>query len=68
MQFFLLGNGKYSPFVFGTVVLSLTLIPEYWNLFWKDFKRGVKSNTVHTWDFENLLFENINSLRKLIKK
>jgi len=68
MQFFLLGNGKKSLYLYGTVALSLILLPEYWRSFREAYKRGQSSLDFSKWKFEHLLHEQTAVLRQMIFK
>ena len=68
MQFFLLGNGKRSIYAIGTSFVAFLTMPDQWLAFWKAYKRGQKSITVHLWDFQFLLKEETAQLRAFINK
>lgn len=66
MQSFMLGNGNYTIPCFAILIFGTILLPEEWNTFYKDFKRGRQSKPISSWtieDFANL--ETLN-LRKRI--
>ncbi len=54
MQFFLLGNGKITLSVLGTMVVGL-LMPEVWGKFIRDFKRGATSPIIYNINFKKRL-------------
>ncbi len=60
--FFLLGNGKYSPSILGSVLVALVFIPEHWSTFYKDYKRGKLYKPLKNLDFEELLPYNFRDL------
>lgn len=62
MQFFLLGNGKRSPFTIGTSMLAAAVLPERFGYFYQQFKRGIHSHSMANWNFEALLHDDYNSL------
>ncbi len=66
MQFFLLGNRKYSLYIIGTNLISLIFYPEQVQSFIKEFQKGRKAISIAKWDFEFLLNEPTKSLRKMI--
>lgn len=66
MQFFLLGNRKYSLYIIGANLLALIFYPEQIHAFIKEFKKGRKSISIAKWEFEHLLNEPTKALRKLI--
>ncbi len=55
MQFFLFGTGKKSLFVFGTLVISILVLPEHIPLYIQAFKRGGRTPYFDHLDFEKLL-------------
>ncbi len=66
MQFFLLGNRKYSLYIIGTNVMALIFYPEKIQTFIKEFQKGRKAISIGQWDFEFLLNEPTKLLRKMI--
>lgn len=66
MQFFLMGNRKFSPYVLGSNFLALFLFPEKIRVFLQEFKKGQKALSIAKWNFEHLLQEPTASLRNLI--
>jgi len=66
MQFFLMGNRKYSLYIIGTSVVAIFFLPEHIKAFIKEFRKGRKALPVAQWNFEYLLNEPTKSLRKLI--
>jgi len=68
MQFFLMGNRKYSLYIIGTNLIALIFYPEKIRVFLKEFQKGRTALSIGKWDFEYLLHEPTNILRKLIFK
>ena len=66
MQFFLMGNRKYSLYIIGTNVIAIFFLPEHIKAFIKEFHKGRKALPIAQWNFEYLLNEPTKSLRKLI--
>lgn len=66
MQFFLMGNRKYSFYVIGSNLLAPFFFPEEIRSFFQEFKKGRKALSIAKWDFEFLLNEPTKSLRKMI--
>jgi len=66
MQFFLVGNGKRSPFTLGTMVFAAFVLPELWELFRREFRRGRQARSIARWNFYELLHENFSDLKKII--
>lgn len=55
MQFFLMGNGKRSPFTVGTALFAGLILPEHWRFFKMQYRRGKAARSVAKWDFKALL-------------
>ena len=68
MQFFRLGNGQRSLFAFGTSMLAAAVLPEQWVRFWKAYKKGKSAINIAHWDFQQLLNENFEDIRRIIFK
>ncbi len=68
MQWWLLGNRKFSFYTLGTVFISIIFFPDQYFNFIKDFKKGLKAQKISIWNFEYLLFADINILKLNIHK
>ncbi len=68
MMFFLLGNGKYSPFTFGAAFFPGIFYPEKWKYFYQHYKRGRDAFPFTHWDFKALLNHNLEELKNIIFK
>jgi ubiquinone biosynthesis protein Coq4 len=66
MQFFLIGNGKISPFTLGTAFFTSFFMPERLKFFYQEFKRGSKAKSIAKWNFKALLNENFEDLKAYI--
>jgi hypothetical protein len=66
MQFFLVGNGKISPFTLATAVFTGLVMPDKWPRFYKELRRGWKALSISKWDFQPLLSEDFENLKKVI--
>ena len=66
LQYCLLGNGKRSVNVYGTVLLAALVFPEHWGAFRRAYERGRRARPFTHWDFEYLLNEPVVRLRSLI--
>ena len=66
LQFCLLGSGKRSIYLLGTLVLGFGLFPEYWNDCIQAFQRGQSLVHFSKWSFEHLLNEPLDVLRQMI--
>jgi len=65
--YFSLGNGYNSIFLKMSSFAAFIFFPEDWLIFWEHFKRGKNTRPIHKWDFKELLSENYQDLKKLIK-
>jgi ubiquinone biosynthesis protein Coq4 len=68
MQFFLIGNGKISPFTLATTIFTAVAMPDKWGYFYKEFKRGSEAKCIAKWDFSILLDEPFLDVKALIFK
>ena len=68
MQFFLLGNGKRSFYMLGSILLGTLLYFRYWKTFVQEFKIGKSCLPCHHWNYKHLLHEQVSLLRNLIYK
>lgn len=66
MQFFLIGNGKISPFTIATAAFTALVMPDKWGRFLKEFRRGQKALSIAKWDFLQLLDEPFADVKALI--
>ncbi|MBH8559042.1 hypothetical protein [Hymenobacter negativus] len=57
MQFFLVANGKISPFTLATAAFTMLVMPDKWGLFIQAFRRGRRARSIANWDFLSLLDE-----------
>lgn len=55
MQFYLLGNGKRSPFVFIVIATGLLFYPFELKNFLKSFQKGKNANAFYYLDFYKML-------------
>ncbi|TVZ10587.1 hypothetical protein JM80_3139 [Cellulophaga sp. RHA_52] len=55
MQFYLLGNGKRSLYLFSVVFLGLLLYPDYFKVFKKAYYKGGKALQFHQLNFLRML-------------
>ena len=63
LQSFMMGNGRISFPVLATVIYSYLTMPEYWKKMKQAYRLGKKSNSIHQWQWNNLLTESTISLR-----
>ena len=66
MQFFLVGNGKISPFTLATATFTALVMPDKWGRFIREFRRGYAALSVANWDFLHLLDEPFAEVKAVI--
>lgn len=64
MQFLLFANGKRSVYGVFTASIGSLLIPEYFALYRKQYRKGKSLRTFHHWDFKSLLPRPLSSLQQ----
>ena len=55
MQFYLLGNGKRSPFVFIVIAAGIFFYPTNYKKFYKSYKKGKYAHQFYHLDFSKIL-------------
>ena len=68
LQYFLLGNGKTSPFLYSSVVVGMCLLPEYMHYYKASWKRGKTANPIYNVDFEPILDQSFSVFKQSIYK
>jgi ubiquinone biosynthesis protein Coq4 len=63
MQFYFLGNRRYSIPVIMTVIICFALMPEYWSIFYMEFKKGRRTKTFDNVDFNKAVLQNTIELK-----
>jgi hypothetical protein len=66
MQFFLIGNGKISPFTLATAGFTFLVMPDHWGNFYRQYKRGRAARSIAKWNFLDLLEEPYAQVKELI--
>lgn len=66
LQNFMFGNGRISFPVVATVIYSYTTMPEHWKKMRAAYRLGRKSRSVHGWNWNKVVTEQTNDLRKNI--
>jgi len=66
LQSFMFGNGRISFPVLATVTYSFITMPEYWSKMKEAFLHGKKSNPIHPWEWNEILKEPTEELRRKI--
>ena len=64
MQFYLLGNGKRSPFVFIVIITGLFFYPLELKNFIKTYKKGKQAHLFHHLDFSKMLTIPIKTIQQ----
>lgn len=67
MQFYFLGNRHYSVPVISTVIITFVLMPEHWNKFYLEFKKGRKGKVFDDLDYNKLVHLKTLDLRAEFK-
>jgi hypothetical protein len=66
MQFFLIGNGKISPFTLSTAIFTAFMLPEQLGNFKYEYHRGKQARSIAKWHFKELLDENMDDIKNAI--
>lgn len=66
LQWFFIGNGKRSLYMFGCALLGVILYPEQYKIFHKAYQRGEKSNPLHALDIEQMLHAPLAQVKDFI--
>lgn len=66
LQYLSLGNGKRSPYLYGSIVLGTLLLPDYFKYYLKSYRIGKSANTFHSLDFKEMLLVSISDIRSAI--
>lgn len=64
MQFYLLGNGKKSPFVFIVIGTGILFYPFEYQSFYKNFKRGREAHQFYDLDFFKMLSVPLSTIQE----
>ncbi|MCM0666637.1 ubiquinone biosynthesis protein COQ4 [Flavobacterium tyrosinilyticum] len=67
MQYYLLGNGKKSLYLFMVILTGTIFYPKRMSYFIQQFKRGKKANAFHYLDFSKMLFLPIQTIQQTFK-
>ncbi|WP_196890436.1 hypothetical protein [Aureivirga marina] len=67
MQAFMIGNGNYSVPSFVIFLFGAILLPDLWNTFYSDFKKGRNSMPISNWTIEEYASKSLLDLRNQIK-
>ncbi len=64
MQYFLLGNGKKSAYLFSVITIGTCFYPTYFKKFIENYNRGKKSHRIHDLEFQKMLSQPLQLLQK----
>jgi ubiquinone biosynthesis protein Coq4 len=64
MQYFLMGNGKRSLYMFMVLIPGSFLFPEQWYYFKKSYQRGKETPPFYHWDFYKLLPSSLENIQQ----
>ena len=67
LQFFFLGNRRYTFPVLSTVTVGMILMPEYWFSFLKEFRKGNKIPPINKNDLANMMHLPLKEVRGMLK-
>ena len=63
MQYYLLGNGKRSIYLFSVILIGGLMFPDYFRMFLKNYRLGKASLAFHQLDFEKLLHQPLDRIK-----
>lgn len=63
MQFYLMGNGKRSAYLFSVVIIGTLLFPDYLKLFRATYRRGKAALPFYQLDFQKLVHQPIERIK-----
>lgn len=63
MQFFLLGNGKKSVYLFMVITIGTIFYPTQFKQFIKNYNRGKSAHRIHDLDFQKMLIIPIKTIQ-----
>ncbi len=63
LQCLCFGNGKRSPYMYGAIILGVSILPDYLKYYYKSYKVGLKANAFHQYDYSKLLMVSIEDFR-----
>lgn len=66
LQCFFVGNGKWSIYMFGCVLIGMILYPEQYKTFHRAYRRGERSNPLHALDIEQILHSPLAQVKDFI--
>ena len=67
LQYLCLGNGERSFSSLLVIITGTILLPEYFNYYVNSFRKGKQYKPFYHLEYQNLLHQNINSIKNLLK-
>ena len=67
MQYYLLGNGKKSLYLFMVILTGTLFYPKRMSYFIEQYKKGAKAHSFHYLDFSKMLFMPIQNIQQTFK-
>ncbi|MPS63351.1 MAG: hypothetical protein DI622_10445 [Chryseobacterium sp.] len=68
MQYLLLGNGKLNAHLLAAIVLGAVILPEYFRMYIKAYRKGQNMRKFHHLNFEELLWQNFENLSDFLRQ
>ncbi len=66
MQYFLMGNGKRSVYMFLVLISGSFLFPEHWIYFKKSYRKGKETPPFYHWNFEKMLAISLQKIQQIL--
>ena len=66
LQCLCFGNGKRSPYMYGAIILGVSILPDYLKYYYRSYRIGLKANPFHHYDFSKLLKVSLDDFRSVI--
>lgn len=67
LQYFFWGNGKKSIYMYAVISIGFMLVPEYYQLYFKSYKKGKNTNPVYNLNIKKLLTEPLSDVKNQIR-
>lgn len=64
MQYFLLGNGKRSAYLFSVIAIGTCFYPTYFKKFKTNYYRGKKSHRIYDLEFQKMLLQPLQLMQQ----
>ena len=68
MQYLLLGNGKLNAHLLAAIVLGTVILPEYFKMYIRAYRKGQNMRKFHHLNFEELLWQNFENLSDFLRQ